>query len=89
MQHSWKDEARLQAWELAEVRQFPPPILTQLPCPGEFPHSPIVVDVSALAACMATPDFEPPLESEPTPIGDDAEPIPPHPFRLDRPPRGE
>jgi hypothetical protein len=88
MRYSSQEGARLQAWDLTEIRRFPPS-LTQLPCPGEIPHSPIVVNASVLAACLATADVEPPLDSELAPIGDDAEAIPPRPFRLDRPPRGE
>ncbi len=89
MRHSGHGEARLRAWELADLRRIAPPIVTHLPCPGDVPHSPIVVDVSVMAACTASSDLEPPLDSELTPLGDDAEVIPPAPLRLDRPPRGE
>jgi hypothetical protein len=87
MQHSSRGEARLQAWEMTDLRQVAPPILAQLPCPGQFPHSPIVVDVSVLAACMTTAGVKAHFDSELIPLGDDAEAIPHRPFRLDRPPR--
>jgi hypothetical protein len=74
---------------MVDLREVAPPILTQLPCPGEVPHLPILVDVSLVAACVAMAECSPPLLSEALPPGDDAEAIPPPPFHVDRPPKGE
>jgi hypothetical protein len=84
---SWSHESRLQAWEMAGIRPVAPPVLTHLPCPGEVPHSTIVVDVSVVAAWTPSPALEPGNPSEVTTAGDGAEARPPRPSRLDRPPR--
>jgi hypothetical protein len=87
MRYSGNGESVLQAWEMTENHPVAPPILTQVPCSGEVPHSSIVVDVSVVAAGMSMAGFKEPRESEMAPLGDDAEAISPRPYRLDRPPR--
>jgi hypothetical protein len=82
-------DGRTKAWEMADISKIAPPILTHLPCPGEDPHLPVVAELSVVAACLATAEIEPALNSESLPAFDDTKAIPPHPFRLDRPPRGE
>ncbi len=82
---AWDSQRHVEAWAITNAPA--PPILERVPCSAEVLHPPVATPMSTGAADLGAAGFEPAIHSESLHAGDDAEILPPHRFRLDRPPR--